>query len=93
MAMVTIFLVTGFSMAPFALPPGPGEVEENHSVAVGECRLTVTQSGGHEPSLPLNATESESIDEAAELPRSRRPESSASLKGKMNAKVIIDQIE
>ncbi|OQR75498.1 adenylate cyclase type 9-like, partial [Tropilaelaps mercedesae] len=35
LAMATLWLVAGFSLAIFALPRSPFEVEENHSVAVG----------------------------------------------------------
>ncbi|XP_022644225.1 adenylate cyclase type 9-like isoform X3 [Varroa destructor] len=42
LAMSTLWLVAGFSLAPFALPPSPMEVEENHSVAVGSFSICLS---------------------------------------------------
>lgn len=44
LAMATLFLVAGFSLAPFLHPPGEYELEESHSFSVGEFR---------DPALPL----------------------------------------
>lgn len=36
LALATLFLVAGFSLAPFLVPPGEFEVEESHSFSVGK---------------------------------------------------------